>query len=897
MAKADHLRSDKRPPSVLETKLFPPRHSRHVIARLCFDRFPEELARHRVIVIRAPAGFGKTVMAVQFAARLEASGVKLGWVSLDAHDNDPSRLLHLLVAAAAKFAPGITEAVSGPMAAGALLPPVAVLTPLLNAIGAATGDMLLVLDDLHELVAPAAFGCIDFILSNLPDNLACVITSRSDLPFPVSRLQAEGMVGRLGPEDLQFSIEETREFLTQRHALSLSAADLAALHRRTEGWAAALQLAALSLSRQVDPSAFIATLSAPSAGMVDYLCENVLNALPVRPADFLLRASAFARMGGKFCDAALEIDDSGAILQSLEHANMLIQPVGDDGQWYRLHGLLADFLEARLRRERPAELPMLFARAAAWCETHELLDEAVDYYLAALDFAAVERILARVGWRHLAHGEFHRLRQWLEKLPDAILRTRPTLCMLHAWCLIYPAEFAKAELRILETEQELKRRQVGKPIDDATIALQRAELQVVRAMLHQLRDDAPDIDSYSLRLREAIPEDNPFMLGMIELTTAFYFRARGEYEKTLRPLELAIEYAEAGGGMLLNTLARISIGVAWFQLGHSIKATEIFQVLLHDMHLGGWEGHVLAGMAQVRFAQVLYERNELAEAAAHVAQAIRVSEAQSGGAVHGMALVERARIALARGDRDAAASDVRAAKQIGRSHGVRRVQAAAIAMQVTMALRDHSLGRAEALLEDLAALQSAPLRHLSEAINRLQLLRASLALARHQYSQCLRFAGEVLQNSRETGCAGRVVEALVLQACAWAGLKAELKARQKFEAAADRAAAAGFARSILDITLTHALPTGVMPKRADEPVAPRPAPSTPDAGLDIQLSDREIQLMRLLAAGHRNREIGAMMAITEQTVKWHLKNIYAKIDVNTRTKAIARLRATGLIAG
>ncbi len=372
---------------LLDTKLYVPRLRRGLVAR---PRLSERLdggAESKLTLISAPAGFGKTTLLAEWLAAIPAGARSTGWLSLDPGDNQPATFWTYLIAALQTTAPGLgTGALS--LLQSPQPPPIeAVLAMLLNDLAAVPGDIVLVLNDYHVIDAPDITDGMVFLLEHLPPQVHLVIATRADPALPLARLRAQGELVEIRAADLRFTPEEAATYLNEVMGLDLGAKDVAALEGRTEGWIAALQLAALSMQGRDDVAGFIAGFSGDDRYIVDYLVEEVLHRQPEAVRSFLLETSILGPLSGPLCDAVTGHDGGKAMLESLDRGNLFLVPLDDRRWWYRYHQLFADVLRARLMDERPELVPELHRRACEWYVEHGDRSEAISHAMAAGDFA------------------------------------------------------------------------------------------------------------------------------------------------------------------------------------------------------------------------------------------------------------------------------------------------------------------------------------------------------------------------------------------------------------------------------------------------------------------------------------------------------------------------------
>jgi LuxR family maltose regulon positive regulatory protein len=394
------------------------------------EALEEGLAR-RLILVCGPAGFGKTALLADWVRR---GGRPVAWLSLDAGDNDPARFWRHAAAAVDRVRPGIAER------AGPLLGPPAppsfegLVTALINELAAQPGDdeLLLVLDDYHLIDTRQVHDSLVFLLEHLPSALHLVLASRSDPPLPLARFRAAGQLAELRAGELRFTVEEAAALMREAVDADLPGTMVAALAARTEGWAAGLQLAGLSLRGQPDVAGFVAAFSGSHRYVLDYLTDEVLEGQTDRVREFLLETSVLERLSGPLCDAVTGRAGGQAMLEQVERANLFLVPLDEVRGWWRYHQLFADLLRARLKQQQPGRAAGLHHNAAAWCEEHGLADDAVRHALAAGDTTWAARLIERHFDETFWPGERATVQRWLAALPAELAGSRPRLCLVRA---------------------------------------------------------------------------------------------------------------------------------------------------------------------------------------------------------------------------------------------------------------------------------------------------------------------------------------------------------------------------------------------------------------------------------------------------------------------------------
>ncbi|MCH8229499.1 MAG: helix-turn-helix transcriptional regulator, partial [Chloroflexi bacterium] len=417
---------------LLETKFYIPRWRPGLVSRPRLIERLDQGTERKLTLVSAPAGFGKTTLLAEWLAATEASERSAAWVSLDQSDNDPALFWAYFIAALQKVQSGVGEGARALLHATQPPPIESVLTTLINEINAIEGDFKLVLDDYHLIDAQPVHDGVAFLLDHLPPRMHMVIASRADPPLPLSHLRGRGELTELRASDLSFTPDEASAFLNEVMGLDLSAADMATLETRTEGWIAGLQLAALSMQGREDVPGFIRTFAGDDRHIVDYLVEEVLKRQPKRVRSFLLQTSILDRLSGPLCDAVTGNEDGKEILETLERGNLFVVPLDDKRQWYRYHHLFQDFLRSRAVEHGTEFAQDLHRRAAAWFEERDMAAEAIEQARTAGDHETVGRLLAANFEEFARSGQYASISSWSASLPEEMVQKRPRLALIHA---------------------------------------------------------------------------------------------------------------------------------------------------------------------------------------------------------------------------------------------------------------------------------------------------------------------------------------------------------------------------------------------------------------------------------------------------------------------------------
>jgi LuxR family maltose regulon positive regulatory protein len=894
--------------ALLATKLHVPGPRPGFVAR---PRLAEALGGQLVLVC-APAGFGKTALLADW---LRSASRPLAWLSLDVGDNDPVRFWRHVVAAMDRARPGIRERVAplGPPVSGCE----GLVTALINELAAqpAGRDLVLVLDDYHLVEARPVHASVAFLIEHLPPGLRLVLASRSDPPLPLARLRASGQLSELRANDLRFTADEAAALLREAAGPGLPDAVVAALADRTEGWAAGLQLAALSLRGQPDIAGFVAAFSGSHRYILDYLTGEVLDGQPAQMREFLLETSVLERLSGGLCDAVTGRGDGQAMLERAEQAGLFLVPQDEVRGWWRYHQLFADLLRARLQQERPGRVAALHRAAAAWYQEHGLADDAVRHALAAGDTTRAARLIEQHFDSTLyLRSEGATAQRWLAALPAELVQTRPRLLLAQ---VLLAATLGRAEA-----------------MEPSLDAAERALAGADGAIDEPFEPSAGEAASMLVNIPALIALQRSFLAqlrGDAEGTAAFAARALAELGGSERLLSSTIQgllaAAEWFSGRLADAEQAFVSSIAGWQAGQPISwgiyqlgqvqrargrldaATETYQ---DTLRIAAGSGPPPAGPAHIGLAEVAYQRNDLDAALSQVTEGIALCRQFRYPAPLGTGLVTLAWIRQARDDPGGA---LEAMSEAGE----------ALDPGVTSLLNPVPAQRARLLLAQgdvAAAARWTTDRGLSPGDEpgypreREYLILARVLLAQGRLAQALSLLEGMLATAAGQSRVGSVIEISALRALA-------LAARGDQDAALDALAHAltlggpqGYVRVFADegppmrallTRLWAAQPGpahGISPDylaallracgQADAGPARSPAAATPP-GMAEPLTGRELEVLRLLAAGSSNQRIARELFVALDTVKRHVTHILGKLGAANRTEAAARARQLGLI--
>jgi LuxR family maltose regulon positive regulatory protein len=869
-------------------------------------------------LIVAPAGFGKTTLLSDWRVAAGEGAWPVAWLALDAGDNDLARYLRYVVTALQTLRADIGLSVPASLRSPQTPPVEAILTPLLNDLATLPDDIILVLDDYHMLDAPPIHRAMAFLLDHLPPQVHLVITTRVDPPLPLARLRARGQMTELRAADLRFTADETEAFLSHTMGLRLAPDIVARLEACTEGWITGLQLAALVLEGRepVQVAAAIAGSTRANRFILDYLTDEVFNRQAAEVQRFLLRTSVLDRLNGALCDAMvagaendLSVEDGQAMLERLDRANLFLVPLDSTGTWYRYHHLFAGFLRERLRREHPDLGSDLHRRACRWYEQQGLLTEAADHALAAFDYALAARLIEQVFPAMLwQRGELATLLRWLEQLPREVTRTRPRLSVDLAWTLLWSARLEAIEPRLRDAEQAPATSESLSELDPrAADRAVRGEIAAIRAELARQEGDLASAIDLARQALANLAEGDRRVRGVTTGLLAGAYLWSGDAAAASHAYGEAVALSQTPSTMTLALIASGRLVLTQALRGRLHQAATTYRQTLdlaaaHDM-----SATPAIGVAQIGMAEVLREWNDLDAAEALVRQGIERCTESGGMAEMAMdGCFTLARILWARGDNDGALAVLRQAEALGRDGHV-AWYAERVAIARARPWLDGTADELAAALRWAAAREDTWRAEQSPGylgvLEGLILARAHIVQGRFDDAEAV--LKRLIGMAEAGGLIGCLIEILVLRARGFLEQAKMAEAMIALTRALSLAEPEGYLRVFAD---EGAHMAALLRQAQIRDVAPAyvagllavcgrelGGASSATSVLIDPLSARELELLRLLAAGLSAAEIAAQLFITAGTARNHLKNIHGKLDVHNRLQAVERARALRLL--
>jgi LuxR family maltose regulon positive regulatory protein len=841
----------------------------------------------------------------------------VAWLSLDKNDNQTGRFLSYLVAALQEADHTIGNEAEQLVTAAQQASPEAVLTSLINDLDTTGREIVLVMDDYHFISNQAVHSAVAFLLEHCPRTFHLVIASRSDPPLPLARLRARGQTVELRAADLRFTEPEAAQFLNDVMGLHLDPGSVSALAERTEGWIAGLQMAALSMRDREDVLGFIEGFSGTNRYILDYLLEEVLAREPEEVQAFLLQTAILTRLTGPLCDAVTGASGGQEMLERLERRNLFVVPLDDDRRWYRYHHLFADLLQARLHQSLPDLVSPLFARAAEWCEQDGQVSEAVGYALAAKDYEMAAGLIAKY-WGAVANdGEIETVWSWLAALPEDAVRNSAPLSLAYCWVLWLRAQIGLIEEHLVDAERavsELVLPEVGSA-DEAIYAGLSVQLATLRSFVARYHDEFETASSLAERALSLVPENlppqaNAQLRSLIFLALASAYDGAGDLERSAGAYAETIRWSRlganaAGLGITIRMIGALRL------LGRLRSADAACHEVLEYIQTQGMARLPAAGILHVAMSEVLVEQNDLEAAEAHLAQGIELGKWSGRLDAAKNTAYSLSRLRQARRDASGALVAVQEAESALEEPPAPLARSELLALKARILVRQGSLREAAQCAEEAVHLAGRDRGQTSQL--------AALAAGRVMLAQCkpdeaVAQLTQSLADAEGCGRLGVALELRILRSLALLQRGDPREAEADLERALALAEPEGYVRIFLDEGqpmqlllaqwLAHA---GASPLRDyaihllsqfdAEPhmITAAQEKVSPTGDLVEPLSQRELEVLHLIALGRTNQEIARQLILSTGTVKAHTANIYRKLDVANRTEAVAHARQLGLL--
>jgi LuxR family maltose regulon positive regulatory protein len=890
--------------TLVRTKYTLPPLRRALIAR---PRLLEKLDRARrkpLTVVIAAAGFGKTTLVREWCALQSGP---CAWLALDVEDNDPARFFAYLLAALQTATPALQESLDAQLEAAPLSPP-ALFTNIINALSVRAEEIFLVLDDYHWIENDALHTALEFFVEHLPANAHLVVTARADPPWALARWRARNQLNELRASDLRWTTAEAAQFLNEAMGIRLTDAQIEKLQKRTEGWIAGLQLAALALGEHADAAAFIESFSGSQRYIITYLADEVLKRQPAAWETFLLETSVLERFNAELCRAVTGVDAAQTQLNELYARNLFLIPLDEQGEWYRYHFLFAEVLRARLKLKYAApEILELHRRASEWFENRNLGGEAMEHALAARDWERAARLLSTYAEHFWRRGEMATIERWLGGFPPEVIANDARLLLVQAMTLILtaPSQFARIDALIQRAET------LSAATDAGSNELRARLLAVAGANSSNQGNAARTIDLTARALRELAPA-NLFWRTLTHVNLGIALLTRGEPRPAAKALEQAVELARQSDLLYLGFFGQMHLAYTRLLHGQLRRARTLFSEALADLEAHHLEHSPVAGYLYGGYGKLLYEWNMLPESRTLLERARALIQAKERLWVLIEIEMDLARVARAQRNAAEARQLLTHVEELLRDERVAWMRPIFAAVQARADLQDGKFDRVNVWMRqaEITALEPVPFAREFEALT-----LARVWLARGQTEKALGLLAHIHHAAQTHERNAAVIKTEMLRALAYAQAANSARARVHLTNALQMAHAERFVRLFVDegeamrkMLGDWRLEIGDLELRDYvEGLLAAFSESTASVSdkskIEIQkskilfepLSDRELQVLRLIAAGASNQQIADKLVIALPTVKRHISNIYGKFGVTSRTQALVRAQELKLL--
>lgn len=898
-------------PALLKTKLYAPQTRADLVPR------PRLLAklnagqRRKLILISAPAGYGKTTLATSWLSGLQMTqDTPSYWVSLDEEDSEPHTFFMYLSAAISPLV-GTASSLEQMLQMSTPQPAIRLARAFVNDVTGVPHRFFLALDDYHAIESNEIDEALAFVIDHMPPEMTLVLTSRTDPGFSIARLRARHQLAEIRIDDLRFTASETLKYLRNNANATLSVEQAAALEGRTEGWAAGLQLAALSMQHVEDLDEFIARFSGSHRFIMDYLTDEVLAYVPPHIHDFLFKTSFLNRLSVPLCTALLlQKEDSEPALAKqiqqnldyLDHANLFLLPLDNHREWYRYHHLFAELLQRRAKLASPAWVEELHRRASRWYEEHQMIPEALYHAHQRLDISHAVAIIVRHTRDFIERGHVRQVISWSRTLPDTEVRKEPLLSIGQAWDALYLRQPDRIESYLHSAEEAIGQK------DDAEAENLKSEILAIRAMIMSFQGQPQKALTLCQKaLAQASPE-NMFMRSMLLAALGVTQHATGDLPSAITAFTECLDAGRKTGNLFLLMSAAHQMSRIYMECGHLEKSARFLQPFLEEYD--DKTSIPTLGLLYADMAKLAYERNQLENAQTLSKRSIALSKNEELGM--SLAHLCMAQIHFAAGEKEHAHSSLDQAQKAMQRRPFSESTIYLDKVRTIAAINHEEWGLLAQWQQDIPP--HAYSNYDNEHRELLQ-ARVHIATQRHLLSppsdETFDLLARIAKSALHTKRSGPVMEAHLLQALAYDLANDEERANAHLEKALELAQKEGFVRTFVDEgepmkrllkRATHhyaATLLAAFPETTTTPLEPNTraplVPQMPPSPLIEPLTEREIEILTLVAEGLKNKEIGVRLFISLNTVLYHTKNIYGKLGVNKRVQAIIKAQKLGLI--
>jgi LuxR family maltose regulon positive regulatory protein len=931
------MRVPEKSRELIITKLFPPINRSALVDRKRLLQILQSSGARRLTLVSAPAGFGKSTLLAQWRNALAADGVNCCWLSLDREDRSVTRFLRYVIAALRTIDGNIGQRALELLENQTRVDMTSVVARIVNEVAELGLPIALFIDDYYLADSAEVNDAMQTLLSRAPRNFHFVVASRAIPDLRLATLRVHDDVAELDVAALRFDLEEAHEFIVKSRALDLTLEQVSLLQNRTEGWAAGLQLASLSLKGSRNWDEFFAGFSGKARDISNYLADDVLSKLPDDLQQFLLKTSVVGRLNADLCNLLAETEDSQKYLDELEAQNLFLLPLDEERIWYRYHHLFSDFLRLQLARSYPGEIRRLQNIASDWFSANGYANEAVNYALEAENFDGAAELVLKHALQMICMGQMARISAWIDKIPRDVAARYPRLPMYQCWALFHMRQPREALDALRRSDIAITRLEMAAAAGDANLRLiknLREEEKVLKAGVAAAADDV----DRGKELAAAVLSSEPgmvtdWLVAVMGNIYGFFCQSRSEFSEARESLTKARALHEKVGAAFGVVYSDCFLGISEMAQGNLHRAAALFQQAEDVAHKYGLAPRSSGpAVARLLRAVVLYEWGRLEDAEKLIIDNLDAVEECGHIEVEIMGRITLARLHALRGDWPSVEAVLIYARQICENIGAGRQLAQVLDEMVRLSLRFGHQETAFDIAEEMRLRLDSEPESRSDAWDRISyvrdLIRVRLLISQGVWDKALVDLAHLKRLARHARRPRREIQTMILESRVLQNMGAFEAAVSRFAEATELARPEAYVRTICDMgvdaeRLISALQLRLQTGKGDQlsghevevarylkqllaetgkpafsslkqPLAPSMlaaalAPYEP-------LSIRELEVLQLLAEGQANRIIATRLKIAENTVKWHIKNIFEKLGVTNRTAAVLRCQGLNLLA-
>ncbi|WP_407572561.1 LuxR C-terminal-related transcriptional regulator [Deinococcus altitudinis] len=932
-------------PVLLGNKLHPPVLADHIIARPQLLALLDRGVGAKLILISSPAGTGKSTVLADW---LKQQNSPTAWLSLDRGDDTLGQFLLYLIGALQTLGLGLGEGLSELLRQPNIMNVEPLLIQLSNDFARLEGRIVLILDDYHFLSDPKIHRAVEFLLDHLPPQVCLVIATRTDPPLSLSRLRVRNQLLEVRGTDLRFDLAEATRFLNGSQGLGLSTTAVSHLETQTEGWIAALQLAALSLTERPDKEAFVRAFVGSHRFLVDYLVDEVLSRQPAALKTFLQRTAILERFDTSLCEAVTGQPTDPGLLSQIEAANLFLIPLDDERRWYRFHHLFGEFLRHRLLADEPDLVPELHRRASAWFEQAGWTDDAIRHAFLAGDDHLAARLATDTAAQLAVRWNTEQFTRYFQRIPVSLMLCYPRLCLYYCWFLVTTSQFDAFKAALPTLKESRAHSPEPQTIDAAFISLQ------AYVCLHQLDFvNAAHAFQRALDLLGSGEQGSSSVEAQLTrigtATTLSFICPYIDLRRAAALCSVNVALSRQFGSSIGIVNGTVGLARANHQMGRLHEAEQVLEQGLFHFESGSVDragthrtGNV--GELHVSLGRLHYEKNQLGEAEASVRRARASNELYGSAAVLGYELELSLRLFLVHGQVEAASAALhrldRLSASVHRNDLLVKRTFEGMAMKSRVALAVYLSQTALTQPSDSqgnAQIDAQPSRLLAEVGDWLGSRELDVAapsgsslggheilarwlLARNEPGEAALLLERLIRAAQTEDRTDDLIQFLLLHALALHRTNRGEESTQALLRALDLGESEGYCRSFVDLgpgmqalltqragtrptpylaALLAAFPNNTQLPAASEPPRNEPAPGRgtgdPSEEGSEAFNAREMEVLRLLEVGNTHKQIARELQLSPNTVRWYMKSLYVKLQVNNRTEALSRAKDMGMV--